>query len=258
MRLRDKVAVVTGAGAGFGRGIATILAGEGARVVVADIDEKAGKETAEILVKEGRQAVFAKADVSKAADVEAMIQTAVGEFDCIDVLVNNAAICRLSPLTDLTEEEWDRHLNINLKAVWLTSKYAIPHMVKQGGGAIVNIASLSGVKARPFMAAYCASKGGVIMLTQEMAVELAPAKIRVNSVSPVFGETPMGQGLLEQAAVHYQLGEAELAKEVVIQGIPLKRGATPEDIAHAVLYLASDEASLVTGINLTVDGGASA
>ena len=258
MRLRDKVAVVTGAGAGFGRGIATTLAAEGARVVVADIDESAGRGTVEILEKQGKRAVFVRADVSKAAEVEGMIQAAVGAYGRVDVLVNNAAVCRLSPLTGLTEEEWDSHLNINLKAVWLTSKYAIPHMIQGGGGAIVNIASLSGVKARPFMAAYCASKGGVIMLTQQMAVELAPAGIRVNSVSPVFGETPMGRGLLEQAAVHYQLGEAALAREVVIQGIPLKRGATPEDIGHAVLYLASDEASLVTGINLTVDGGASA
>ncbi len=258
MRMRDKIAVVTGSGAGFGRGIATILAREGAKVAVADIDQKAGKETVEIIRKQGKQAVFIQADVSDAADVERIIQTVVGEYGRIDVLVNNAGICRMSSIPDLTEEEWDNHLNINLKAAWLTSKYAIPHMIQARGGSITNIASLSGLKARPFLAAYCASKGGLIMLTQEMALELAPHQIRVNSVSPVFGETPMGESLLDQAAVYYQLGEAEQAREFVIRGIPLRRGATPEDIGRAVLYLASDEASLVTGINLTVDGGASA
>jgi NAD(P)-dependent dehydrogenase (short-subunit alcohol dehydrogenase family) len=258
MRLREKVAIVTGAGAGFGRGIALRFASEGAKLVVAEIDEKAGRETAGMIEDQGGRAVFVKTDVSRAGDAERLVEESVRAFGAIHVIVNNAAICRLAPITQLTEEEWDRHLDVNLKGVWLLCKYALPGMMKARAGAIVNIASLSGTKARPLLAAYSASKGGVIMLTQEMALELAPYNIRCNSVSPVFGETPMGESLIAQGVAAYGTTDVEKIRAMVLQGIPLGRAARPEDIANAALFLASEEASLVTGINLIVDGGARA
>ncbi len=258
MRLRGKVAIVTGAAAGFGRGIALLFAKEGARVVIADIDGQAGPETVRMIEGGGGAAVFVKTDVSQAGEAERLAEKAVQAFGGIDVVVNNAAICRLCSVVELSEEEWDRHIDVNLKGVWLVCKYALPHMLKARAGAVVNIASLSGIKARPFLAAYSASKGGVLMLTQQMAVELAPYNIRCNCVSPVFGETPMGQSLLDQGTDLYRVPDVEKVREMVIQGIPLKKAARPEDIAYAALFLCSDESSLVTGINLIVDGGAHA
>lgn len=258
MRLHGKIAIVTGAAAGFGRGIAVLFAKEGARVVVADIDEQGGRETVSIIERGGGSAVCVKTDVSHASDAERLAGKAVQEFGGIDVVVNDAAVCRLCPVTELTEEEWDRHIEVNLKGVWLVNKYALRHMIKNGAGAIINIASLSGIKARSFLAAYSASKGGVIMLTQQMALELAPHNIRCNCISPVFGETPMGQSLVAQGTSLYGLPDTGKVRDLVIQGIPLRRPARPEDIAYAALYLASDESSLVTGINLIVDGGAHA
>lgn len=258
MRLRGKVAVVTGGAAGFGRGIALLFAREGARIAVADIDDQAGRETVRMIEGGGGDAVFVKTDVSRAGDAERLAEKAVQEFGGIDVVVNDAAVCRMCSVIDLTEEEWDRHIGVNLKGVWLVSKFALRHMMKARAGVIVNIASLSGTKARPFLAAYSASKGGVIMLTQQMAVELAPYNIRCNSVSPVFGETPMGQSLVAHGSNLYGVPDIEKVRDMVIQGIPLKRAARPEDVAYAALYLASDESSLVTGVNLIVDGGAHA
>lgn len=258
MRLREKVAIVTGAGAGFGRGIAIAFAAEGAKVVVADVDEKAGSETVGIIEGGGSRAVFVKTDVSRASDAERLAETAVSEFGGIHVVVNNAGVCRLRSVVELTEEEWDRHLDVNLKGTWLVCKYALPHMIKARAGAIVNVASLSGTKARPFTAAYSASKGGAIMLTQQMALELAPHNIRCNCLSPVFGETPMGESLLTQGAAIYGVPDVQTVRDMVVQGIPLGRAARPEDIAYAALYLASNESSLVTGINLIIDGGAHA
>jgi 3-oxoacyl-[acyl-carrier protein] reductase len=258
VRLNDKVAIVTGAGSGFGRGIAMMFAREGARVVVADIDQAAGDETASRIKADGNKATAAHVDVSMAKDTEKMVKTAVDNYGKIDILVNNAAICRLCAITDLTEQEWDRHININLKGVWLTSRVVIPHMIKAGGGSIVNIASLSGVKARPLMAVYSASKGGVIMLTRQMAVELAPQNIRCNSISPVFGKTSMGEVLIKQYMDIYRIDDPKFVTDSLYEAIPLKRGVKPEDIAYATLYLASDEASLITGDNLLIDGGARA
>jgi 3-oxoacyl-[acyl-carrier protein] reductase len=258
MRLKDKVAIITGAGSGYGRGIATMFAQEGAKIVIADVNLDAGNETAAGIKKNGHEAVAVKADVSKAEDAAKIAETTIDKYGRIDILINNAGISRMCPVTDLTEEEWDKHLNINLKGTWLISKHVIPHMVKGGGGSIVNIASLAGVKARPLVAAYSASKGGVIMLTKQMAIELAPHKIRCNCISPVIGETPMGMGLIKQASAIYKIDDLNIMKESVLQGIPLKRGSTPSDIAYAAIYLASDESSLVTATNLTVDGGVSA
>jgi 3-oxoacyl-[acyl-carrier protein] reductase len=258
MRLREKVAIVTGAGAGFGRAIAAALASEGATVAVADVDETGGRETVRLLEGAGHHAIFVPTDVSRARDAQRLADAVLGECGAIHVVVNDAAVCRLSSVVALTEDEWDRHLDVNLKGVWLVCKYALPHMIEARAGAIVNIASLAGTKARPFMAAYSASKGGVIMLTQQMAVELAPYGIRCNCVSPVFGDTPMGESLLRQGSALYGGADVESVRAMVVQGIPLGRVARPEDVAHAALYLASDDSSLVTGINLIVDGGAHA
>ena len=258
MRLREKVAIVTGAGAGFGRGIAVGFAKEGATVVVADMDEKRGCESVDIIDDAGARAVFVHTDVSRANDAARLAETTVREFGRIDVVVNNAGVCRLCSVIELTEEEWDTHLDVNLKGAWLVCKYALPHMMKARAGAIVNVASLSGIKARPFMAAYSASKGGLIMLTQQMALEVAPYNIRCNCLSPVFGETPMGEGLLHQGTGIYGVADVQKVRDMVIQGIPLKRAARAEDIAYAALYLASDESRLVTGTNLIIDGGAHA
>lgn len=258
MRLGEKVAIVTGAGAGFGRGIAVAFAQEGAKVVVADLDEKRGRECVGVIEDTGARAVFVNTDVSRASDAATLAETAIRKFGRIDAVVNNAGICRLCSVIELTEEEWDSHLDVNLKGAWLVCKYALPHMMKARAGAIVNVASLSGIKARPFTAAYSASKGGLIMLTRQLALELAPYNIRCNSLSPVFGETPMGESLLHQGRGIYGVADVEKVRDMVIQGIPLKRAARVEDIAYAALYLASDESCLVTGTNLIVDGGAHA
>ena len=243
MRLEGKTAIVTGAGSGFGAGIARRFAAEGATVMVVDLNgDAAGAVAREI------GGVAQVADVSKADSVKDMAQAALAAWGRIDILVNNAGITHLpKPLETVTEDEFDRVLAVNAKSVYLTAREIVPHMKDAGRGAIVNIASTAGVSPRPNLNWYNASKGWMITATRAMAVELAPFGIRVNAVNPVAGETPLLKSFMGE--------DTPEMRAKFISTIPLGRFSTPEDIANAALYLCSDEARMVTGVAMEVDGG---
>ncbi|MEL6479777.1 MAG: glucose 1-dehydrogenase [Pseudomonadota bacterium] len=249
MRLSGKTAVVTGAGRGFGEGIARRFAEEGARVLVVDIKGEAAQRVTEEINQTHQGAAQAhSADVSKPLDVNGMIKAAVGEFGSLDILVNNAGVThRNQPMLEVEDEEFDRIYTVNVKALYLAAKAAVPVMRKQGGGVMLNIASTAGVRPRPGLTWYNGSKGAAIVITKSMALELAPDKIRVCALNPVAGETP----LLEKF-----MGEDTPEKREAFQAsIPLGRLSQPRDIANAALFLCSDEADFLTGICLEVDGG---
>lgn len=250
MRLANKVAIVTGAGSGIGRATSILFAREGAKVIVADIKDNEGQETVRTIKADRGDAIFVHTDVSKAADVERLIKTAVQTFGKLDILYNNAGIPQKAiPVETMDEALWDRIYAVNVKGVFLGAKYAVPEMKKNRGGVIINTASIGGVRVRPAFAAYNSSKGAVIVLTRALALELAQYNIRVNCINPVSADTPMLPQFMA-ASPDVQSGINQLKST-----IPLGRLATPEDIAYAALYLASDEASLVTGASLDVDGG---
>jgi len=245
MRLNNKIALVTGAGSGFGRGIATRFAEEGAKLVVADINEEAAKMVAGEI---GDSAIAIIADVSKNSDVEAMIQQTVAQWGRLDILVNNAGTThRNKPMTEVTEEEFDRIFAVNVKSVFLTARHGVPLMKEQGHGMILNVASTAGLRPRPGLAWYNTSKGAMITATKAMAIELASFKIRVNAINPVAGETGM---------LHLFMGEDTPEKRAqFVSSIPWGRLSQPQDMANAALFLCSDEADMVTGTCMEVDGG---
>ncbi len=251
LRLAGRTSVITGGGSGIGRATSILMSQNGAKVVVADVDSRGGEETAREIRKHDGEAIFVKANVSKTGEVTNLMRAAVRKFGSIDILFNNAGIPGPHSITETSEEEWDRVLSINLKGVFLCSKYAIPHMIRNKGGAIVNTASAVGLVGSAGQAAYCASKGGVVILTKAMALDCAASGIRVNCVCPGFVETPMVERFLSR------IGASERRK--VVEGLkklhPLGRFAKPEEIAEAVVYLVSDEASFVTGCAFPVDGG---
>lgn len=251
MRLRDAVAIVTGAAKGIGWGIATVFSKEGAKVVVVDWDEEAGKKTAADINAAGGDALFVKCDVSNEEQVKAMIQATLDKYGRIDILVNNAAIGVYKTITDATSEDWDHCLSVNLKGVFLCSRYAIPHMQALGKGVIINISSVHAYANVNGTSPYAASKGGVAALTRAMAMDYSPT-IRVNAIAPGWVLTPLIQGIFDSYA------DPAEQQRIVEQRQVMKRIGRPEDIGHAAAFLASDEASFITGIQLFVDGGLTA
>jgi 3-oxoacyl-[acyl-carrier protein] reductase len=245
MRLANKVAIVTGAASGFGKAIAETFAREGAKVVVADINGQGARGVAQGI---GAPAIHVAADVSKRADVEAMVGEAVNAFGGLDIMVNNAGTThRNQPMLDVTEAEFDRIFAVNVKSVYLAALACVPEMEKRGGGVIINTASTAGVRPRPGLTWYNSSKGAVITMTKSMAAELAPKKIRVCAINPVAGETAL---LAEFLGADTPENRAKF-----IASIPLGRLSLPADVANAALFLASPESSMITGVALEVDGG---
>ncbi len=245
-RLAGKIAIVTGAGGGFGEGIAKRFAAEGARVGVLDLRAEAAERVAAEI---GPQALALAADVTSRAQMEAAAQAVVAAFGAPDILVNNAGWThRNKPMLEVTEEEFDRVYAINVKAIYHAANVFVPLMRAKGGGCIVNIGSVAGIRPRPGLSWYNSTKGAVNILSQSMAVELAPDKIRVNAVCPVMGET----GLLES---FMGLPDTPENRARFVATIPMGRMSRPEDIAAATLYLASEDAAFVTGVLLPVDGG---
>lgn len=246
MRLAGKVAIVTGAASGFGRGIAEAFVREGAKVVIADIDDDKAAAVAQEIEE---HAVAVRADVTRKADVAAMVATAAEVFGGLDILVNNAgATHRNQSLMTVGEDEFDRIYAVNVKSIYLTTLAAVPLMEKRGGGVIINTASTAGLRPRPGLTWYNGSKGAVITLTKSMAAELAPKNIRVNAINPVIGET----GMLEQ---FMGMPDTPANRARFLATIPLGRMSKPEDIANAALFLADPASSFITGIAIEVDGG---
>lgn len=241
--------VVTGGGSGIGRAAALRCAREGARVVIVDIVETGGLETEKALREQDGEGFFLCADVTKEPDWRRLMGAVEARYGRLDVLFNNAGSNLSKPVTDFSEEEWDGLLDLNLKGVFFGAKHAIPLMLRAGGGSIINTASTFGLIAFPRMPAYCASKGGVVALTRQLALDYARQNIRVNCICPGPTLTPRIQRYLERG---------DVAAADILNGVPLGRFAEPEEIAAAVLFLASDEASYITGTALVVDGGQTA
>lgn len=257
-RLQDKVALVTGAGSvgpGWGNGKATavLFARHGARVLAADINLAAAEETRSIIEGEGGRCTAHEADVSRNGDVEAMVERCLAEYGRVDILHNNVGILEVGGCVEATEESWDRVNEVNLKSVFLTCKHVLPHMERQGGGAIVNISSVAGIRwlGVPYVS-YSATKGAVNQLTRSIAMQYAKKNIRANAILPGFMETPMVVHSLSQT---YSGGDVEKMVEIRNQLCPTGKMGNAWDVAHAALYLASDEARYVTGAELVVDGG---
>ena len=250
MRLKNKVAIITGAGSGQGRAAALIFSREGARIAVSDWKPELGDETVTLVRKAGGEAIFIRSDVSDSADVQNLVRITVSTYGRIDILYNNAGVGFSSPLSmsdviNTPEADWDRVIAINLRSMYLTAKYGIPEMIKTGGGSIINTASIAALIGSEAAHAYTAAKGGMVALSRALAVEFGPKNIRVNCICPGAIDTPMFAPVIDPLK---KSGEPFMRS-------PIRRLGMPEDIANCALYLASDESSFVTGATLVVDGG---
>jgi len=257
MRLANKVALITGAGTGIGRATALVLAPEGAKVVAQDLNTDTAQETAQLIKKAGGEAIFVGGDVASSADAAAMVKKAIDTYGRLDVLFNNAGIWRGGTILDVGEDDWDRTMAVNVKGIYLVSKYAVRQMMRQESGSIINAASVAALRGSPMSAAYHASKGAVLLLTKCMAVDFGRYGIRVNCICPGIIDTQMA----DQFLTYRSLGDDDRKQallETYEERHPVGRFGEPEEVAKIVLFLASDEASFVTGAAWPVDGGLSA
>jgi NAD(P)-dependent dehydrogenase (short-subunit alcohol dehydrogenase family) len=252
MQLKEKIAIITGAGSGIGRSSALLFAKEGATVVVADLNEQAGMETVELIRSQDGQATFQQTDVTNATDMKRLIDTFYRQFGKIDIMFNNAGLEYFTTIADTTEEEWDRTINTNLKGVFLGLKFVLPIMKAQGSGSIINMASVAGLAAWPGLGVYSAAKGGVVLLSKAAAAEYGKFGIRVNSLCPGSIRTP----LLEEQFLG-KMDDPAAAEAQLRNHYPLNRLGIPDEVASAAVFLASDSASFITGQALGVDGGLS-
>jgi NAD(P)-dependent dehydrogenase (short-subunit alcohol dehydrogenase family) len=243
MKLTGKVAFVTGFGSGLGQAIAVLFAKEGAAIIGTSTTASKGRDTAAMIEKVNGEAFFRAGDVSDSVQMKSIMKEGVKRFGGLDIVVNSAGVRTNGSITEITEEQWDRTIDVNLKGVFVVSRLAIPELIKRGGGVILNIGARSGMAGQAGRAAYCASKGGMITLTEAMAMDYAAQKIRVNCICPGPTRTPMVDTSTPERLAHYQ------------RRVPIGRIGEPEDIARAALYLASDEGSMVTAAILPVDGG---
>jgi len=249
MRLENKTAIVTGGASGFGAGIAQRFAREGASVVLADVNDREGELTASEIRDSGGDAIYVHADVTSRSDTKQMIARAVAHSGQLDILINNAGFSHSNKMfTQVTEEEFDRVYNVNVKAVYIAIQEVIPTFQQQGHGCIINTSSTAALRPRPGLAVYCSSKGAVSNLTKALAVEYASDQIRINALCPVIGET----GMLETFMGVPDTPENRKKFEATI---PMGRFSTPSDVAAAALFLASDDAAFITGVTMEVDGG---
>jgi NAD(P)-dependent dehydrogenase (short-subunit alcohol dehydrogenase family) len=252
MRLQGKVALITGAASGIGAACAEAFASEGASLVLADVNSAGGQVLTDRLNREGCQAIFVTCDVSQPAAVDRAVAAALDRFGRVDVLMNNAGTWESGTVVTLDEAEWDRVIAINLKSVFMFSKRVIPLMIKQGGGSVINVASVAGLVGASDASAYTASKGAIVNLTRSMALDFAPQHVRVNCLCPGMIDTPIGDKVVN----YYRPGADLKASKARWQ--PLEHIGTPADIAAMALFLASDEAAFATGAMFVVDGGLTA
>lgn len=250
MKLENRIAIITGGAMGIGAATAQLFAEEGAKVVVGDVADEAAQQLVNSISARGKQAIFRHVDVRRPQEVEQLVAAAVETYGGLDILVNNAGVALAKSTTDTTLEEWERVIGINLTGTWLCARAAIPELIKRGGGAIVNVASNAGLVGFPNLAAYCASKGGMVQLTKAMALDCAPHHIRVNAICPGQTRTPMGNGFIAA-----QKDPEAFVREFVNVQHPIGRMAEAEEVAQGILFLACDNSSFFTGSILAADGG---